>query len=616
MAKNKVRITITGDATGVSKATGAASSAIGGLQSKVSSSAGKIAAGFAAMFAVDKVTSFAGSMLTLGTSLDVMAKKSETVFGSSVGAVRAWADANNEAFGVTDEQLVGMAANFGDLLKPMGFTADQAAAMSQDVIGLSGALSAWSGGQVSSAQATEILSSAMLGEREGLKALGISIQQADIDARLAAKGQSELTGAALQQAEAVATQELIFEKSTDAQKAWTDGSMDSVKQQNELKSVIASVKEGLAAGLFPILMRGVSFITDRVVPGVREMIAVFDKDGLAGVIDKVKVALSKALPKIQAALGKWAEEFADWAKEAVPPMLRKLGDLVGQLGNWVLDVGLPLLVDKLIEWGNAFVKWVTPLIPPLLREVGKLLARLTGWILTTAVPKLTAQAVRLGRALLSWLADLVPVALRGLGQMLGEIGSWIVNTAVPAIIAKAAGMGDAIIGWVHTAVAALPGLLGQLWRAIGDWLASMKTAVGNVAGSIWGGFKSAAVNAFNALIGAWNKLDFAVGPYTIPSWIPGVGGNTFSIPDIFPDLTPIPAANGFDGVVSKPTMFLTGEGSGPEHVKVTPLGAGGSMSRSGGSQLVQFNLHIDKQKFAEIIVDLARTRERSMAGAI
>ena len=68
-----------------------------------------------------------------------------------------------------------------------------------------------------------ILTKAYLGERDALTSLGIKISEADVQARLAANGQDELTGAALEQAKAVATQQLIFEKSTDAQKAWSDG---------------------------------------------------------------------------------------------------------------------------------------------------------------------------------------------------------------------------------------------------------------------------------------------------------------------------------------------------------------------------------------------------------
>jgi hypothetical protein len=137
----------------------------------------------------------------------------------------------------------------------MGFTADQAAAMSKDVVGLAGALSAWSGGTIDSAGAADILSKAMLGERDGLKQLGIAISEADVDARLAAKGQDKLTGAALEQAKAVATQELIFEKSQDAQKAWANGSNDALKAQNQLKASVGEMKERLATALVPAMLK-------------------------------------------------------------------------------------------------------------------------------------------------------------------------------------------------------------------------------------------------------------------------------------------------------------------------------------------------------------------------
>ena len=63
----------------------------------------------------------------------------------------------------------------------------------------------------------------MLGEREQLKSLGISINQAEVDARVLANQQKGLTYATEQQAKAVATQQLIYEKSEDAQTAFEEG---------------------------------------------------------------------------------------------------------------------------------------------------------------------------------------------------------------------------------------------------------------------------------------------------------------------------------------------------------------------------------------------------------
>ena len=61
---------------------------------------------------------------------------------------------------------------------------------------------------------------------------------------------------------------------------------------------------------------------------------------------------------------------------------------------------------------------------------------------------------------------------------------------------------------------------------------------------------------FNAIAKAWNntigKLSFK-----IPSWVPGIGGKGFDVPNI-PEL-----ANG--GIVTSPTLALIGE-AGPEAV--------------------------------------------------
>ena len=71
---------------------------------------------------------------------------------------------------------------------------------------------------------------------------------------------------------------------------------------------------------------------------------------------------------------------------------------------------------------------------------------------------------------------------------------------------------------------------------------------------------------FNAIAKAWNntigKLSFK-----IPSWVPGIGGKGFDVPNI-PEL-----ANG--GIVTGPTLALIGE-AGPE--AVVPLDRMGSMA--------------------------------------
>ena len=267
-----------------------------GALGKITGALGSIAGPLAGAFAVGQVVGFGKEMYGLGQELDVYDKKANTVFEGGSELVKAWADQNNEAMGLSKEKLTGLAAGFGDLLKPMGFTAEQAGKMSTEVVGLSGALSAWSGGQRSAAEVSDILAKAMLGETDGLKQLGISISQDEVNARLARDGKDKLTGATLAQAKAIATQQLIMEKSTDAQKAWADGSMDGIKNSNTLTATFEQMKATLAEKLMPIFQRVTSWIVTEAIPFIGQL------------FEKGKVLWAEWAPSIGAAIASiWAK---------------------------------------------------------------------------------------------------------------------------------------------------------------------------------------------------------------------------------------------------------------------------------------------------------------------
>jgi hypothetical protein len=199
-------------------------------------------------------------LASMSARLKDLDAKAQAVFVGELPKVRRWAEANKRALGLSSRETVGLAANLADLLKPIGFTAREATNMSLRFLDLAGALSKWSGGTRSAAEVSDILAAAVLGEREQLKELGIAISEADVQARLAAKGQQDLTGAALQQAEAVATQELIYAKSTDAQKAWAEGGRQAAIAQKSLSSTIAELKEKLVTALTPAIQTATAWL--------------------------------------------------------------------------------------------------------------------------------------------------------------------------------------------------------------------------------------------------------------------------------------------------------------------------------------------------------------------
>lgn len=222
---------------------------------KVKAGASALAGAAASYFTADAVIAYGKKLFDISTQMELLSKKARTVFGESLPSITREAQANATAMGLTTSEYINAAAAIGDLLVPMGFQRQEAADISSQLVNLSGALSEWSGGQISAQQVSEKLSNALLGEREELKALGIAISQADVDARVAAEGLDKLTGKALEQAEAQATLTLIMEKSVDAQTAYAGNSDTMARRQTELLARFQELQEKLAVALIPVFER-------------------------------------------------------------------------------------------------------------------------------------------------------------------------------------------------------------------------------------------------------------------------------------------------------------------------------------------------------------------------
>lgn len=269
----------------------------------------------AGAFAVDNLLGYGKQLFGIGIQMDALNRKAQTVFGITLPAVTAEAKKNAEAMGLTTSQYINAAAAIQDILIPMGFQRQRASEISTQLVNLSGALSEWTGGQVSATEVSDILSSALTGERERLKQLGIVLQQSDIDARLAEKGLSKLTGTMKQQAEASATLELVLEKSTDAQAAFANGSDSAVRRQAELTAKIQEITEKLANLLLPVFEKLAAF-AGSVVGAISDVV-----DGIDALVHPAKAATK--------AFDEQAEKVAD-LEGNISPLLDRYDELTGK----------------------------------------------------------------------------------------------------------------------------------------------------------------------------------------------------------------------------------------------------------------------------------------------
>lgn len=496
-----------------SELSGAGTTAAGNTERAFGKASSNTGSKFKAMFsgvatggAVAIGGAFAGiaigkELLGTGAELEAWKQKAATVFEGSNADVQKWADNNAESFGMTDDQLAGQAASFGDLLKPMGFTSAEAANMSKEVVGLSGALSSWSGGKVSAAAASDTLAKAMLGERDGLKELGISISQNEVDAKLAAKGQDKLTGAALAQAQAVATQELIFAKSTDAQKAFAKGGNGALQAQNKLKAQFGEMKETLATKLTPALTSVAAWMGDKLPKAFDAVSAWWKVNG----------------PTVTAT----AKSLFEGIQKAAQTMSTVIGGVVDVIKTLWANFGDNIMSFTRRVWGpiQQYIGGVMTAIQGIIKTVTSLIHG--DWAGVWEGIKQTASGVwNAIQGLVKYGLELIRLAISVTLETLDAMwsGAWDGIKKVPGLAMEG----------IRTAVS-----WGIQW--VIDRFTEMPEKVSTAAEGLFDGIKNAFKAAINWIIRTWNDLSFTLP--SISAFGKKIGGNTISTPDI-PTLPP------------------------------------------------------------------------------
>lgn len=269
MAGPTITLTIAGDAKDAQKALRAVGSEAENMSGKVSGFGstwqdvrGKIVGASAVIV---------GGMGLVGKELIGLAADAEqslgavdTVFKGSADQIKQWANSAANDLGLSAHQYREMSTIIGSQLKSLGVPMDQLAGQTNDLITLGADLAATFGG--TTAEAVEALSAMFRGEFDPIERYGVSIKQADVNARLAAKGLDHLTGSARKNAEQQAILELLTEQTADAQGQSAREANTAAAQQQRLAAQVENLKTALGEHLLPIFTKVMAFINDTVIP--------------------------------------------------------------------------------------------------------------------------------------------------------------------------------------------------------------------------------------------------------------------------------------------------------------------------------------------------------------
>jgi hypothetical protein len=197
---------------------------------------------------------YAGDAAEAFGELEQTVNTIDEVFGDSSGKIHEWGETAAETAGMSQQTFMSSAAIMGQTLQNMGFTIEESADRTVELLGRAADMALAFGKRPQDALLA--ITAAMRGERDTIEKFGVAIKQVDVNAKIAALGLDTSTAAAKKNAEAVAVVELVLEQSADQAGRFAESSDDIAARMatanarfddfiaKDVGAAIASIQQG------------------------------------------------------------------------------------------------------------------------------------------------------------------------------------------------------------------------------------------------------------------------------------------------------------------------------------------------------------------------------------
>ncbi|MFT4189842.1 MAG: hypothetical protein QM621_14855 [Aeromicrobium sp.] len=396
------------------------------------------------------------------------------VFGEYAGDVVKKSRQAAQAIGLSANEYRELANVSGAMLKGAGLPLEQVAGLTDQLNTRAADLAATFGG--STKEAVEAVGSLLRGEADPMERYGVSIKQADVNARLAAQGLAGLEGEALKQAEMQARLDLLFEKTAESEGQFASEADTAAGAAQRNTAALADQRAEIGERLLPayariqqIIASVVGFLADHEKATFAAGVAVA---GLAATVLTVNVAM-KAYAAIQVIvtaatkLGTVAQyaygtAWLVWRLAVVAGTAAMGAARTAMLALNAAVVANPigLLVVAVLAVIAALVWFFTQ------TELGKKIVT-AAWDAMKAAGAACWEAIKAVGAgigtVVGWLAAGVKLYLTAV------VAYWrmVINVVVTVVTAVASGIGR-MVGFV----AGIPGKVKDALSGAGEWLKS------------------------------------------------------------------------------------------------------------------------------------------------
>lgn len=229
---------------------------------------GDIASGqFLANMAVNGINSIiygvTGSISeSIGLASDLVETQNvvDVTFEDSASTINKWAQEALNAYGITETKAKQYSSTLGAMMKSMGIADDQVLQMSMDMAGLAADMASFY--NLDHDTAFEKIRSGISGETEPLKALGINMSVANLNAFALEKGMNKAFDKMSQAEQATLRYQYLLEATKDAQGDFARTGDSFSNEMRKLQTNLDRIKTEFGKGLLGVVTPAISLLNN------------------------------------------------------------------------------------------------------------------------------------------------------------------------------------------------------------------------------------------------------------------------------------------------------------------------------------------------------------------
>ena len=429
--------------------------------------------------AARKFADFVKDGITYASDLDEVQNVIDVTFGNSADAVNQYAKDAIQQYGLSELAAKKYAGSLGAMLKSSGVAGDELTKMATSLVGLTGDMASFY--NLDPEEAFSKLSSAIAGETEPLRSLGINMNVANLEAYALAKGIDKAWSSMTQAEQTTLRYQYIMENAADAQGDFARTSDNFANQSRNLSQQLQSVGGEIGSAFIPYLKDAAKALNE-VFSG---KISVSEFTGrIISVMRSGADALRQNLPEIQAAAQEILTAIIQIISEGLPLLAELAVPLLMTLAQGII-ANLPTIAQAGIEVLTALILGIAQNLPQLIPVATQAIIELVG-VLTSPenITMMISAAVELLLALVDGIAQslplLIPAATQAIIELVGALTStenltMLIDAAIELMIALTTGLIESLPELLSSA----GDIMSSLWNAIKniDWLELGKSII-------------------------------------------------------------------------------------------------------------------------------------------